>query len=147
LAGRGVWDWEEKTALFRAGQLDPEEALVLAHAEWYAELEIEGLPSSVRGPRTFGPVLRDAQCQAESVWGYPCPFPAGRCQIDHLFPYSLGGPTVPENAVWLCGFHNGTKGAEFHMLDLARVSARWLPDIVARIERVRGDARRLGTIR
>jgi hypothetical protein len=76
----------------------------LVHPDWYEDLEAEGSPNSVRGKRTFGDVTRDADCEAKFVWGYPCPFGDTRVQIDHLFPYSLGGPTVPGNGVWLCAF-------------------------------------------
>jgi len=45
--------------------------------------------------------LRDRTCT------HPfCDVPAERCQIDHIVPYAVGGPTTQENGRVLCGFHN-----------------------------------------
>ncbi len=45
--------------------------------------------------------LRDQRCT------HPiCDRPAGVCQVDHIIPYALGGPTTQENGRLLCGFHN-----------------------------------------
>jgi hypothetical protein len=45
--------------------------------------------------------IRDGQC----VHPY-CDRPARWCQIDHIKPYTQGGPTTQENGRLLCGFHN-----------------------------------------
>ena len=48
--------------------------------------------------------LRDRTCR------HPfCDEPMDRCQVDHVVPYSEGGPTTQENGQLLCGFHNRTK--------------------------------------
>jgi hypothetical protein len=45
--------------------------------------------------------LRDREC------AHPCcDIAAERCQIDHIIPYSEGGPTSQENGEACCGFHN-----------------------------------------
>ena len=45
--------------------------------------------------------LRDRQC------AHPyCDRPAEVCQVDHVVPYAMGGPTTQENGRLLCGFHN-----------------------------------------
>jgi hypothetical protein len=45
--------------------------------------------------------LRDQRCT------HPiCDRPAGVCQVDHIIPYAMGGPTTQENGRLLCGFHN-----------------------------------------
>jgi hypothetical protein len=45
--------------------------------------------------------VRDRQCQ------HPfCDLPAEKCQMDHVVPFSEGGPTTQENAQVLCGPHN-----------------------------------------
>ena len=33
----------------------------------------------------------------------------GKCQADHFWPHSLGGPAIIENRVLLCKFHNVAK--------------------------------------
>ena len=38
-----------------------------------------------------------------------CDVPSWRCQIDHLIPFTDGGPTNPENADPKCGPHNRWK--------------------------------------
>jgi hypothetical protein len=45
--------------------------------------------------------VRDRQC----VDPY-CDVPAAACQIDHIQPWALGGPTTQENGRLLCGAHN-----------------------------------------
>ena len=45
--------------------------------------------------------LRDQECT------HPyCDTPAPDCQVDHIMPAALGGPTTQENGRLLCGFHN-----------------------------------------
>ena len=45
--------------------------------------------------------VRDRECFHEF-----CDVPAERCQIDHVKPYSVGGPTVEDNGRVACGYHN-----------------------------------------
>ena len=35
-----------------------------------------------------------------------CDIPAENCEVDHVVPFSAGGPTTQENGRLLCGFHN-----------------------------------------
>jgi hypothetical protein len=45
--------------------------------------------------------LRDRECT------HPfCDVPAASCQVDHITPYAVGGPTTQENGRLLCGAHN-----------------------------------------
>jgi Domain of unknown function (DUF222)/HNH endonuclease len=45
--------------------------------------------------------VRDRECFHEF-----CEVPAEHCQIDHVEPYSTGGPTVEDNGRLACGYHN-----------------------------------------
>lgn len=45
--------------------------------------------------------LRDRRCVHPT-----CDQPADRCQVDHIVPWSAGGPTIQENGRLLCGYHN-----------------------------------------
>ena len=45
--------------------------------------------------------VRDRECTHEL-----CDVPAASCQIDHIQPWALGGPTTQENGRLLCGKHN-----------------------------------------
>ena len=48
--------------------------------------------------------VRDLECQ------HPfCHEPVEHCQVDHIVPWHLGGPTNQENAQLLCAFHNRQK--------------------------------------
>ncbi len=50
--------------------------------------------------------LRDRECT------HPyCDVPASSCQVDHIVPYTAGGPTIEENGRLLCGFHNRQRSA------------------------------------
>jgi hypothetical protein len=45
--------------------------------------------------------IRDGRCT------HPfCDRPARHCQVDHIIPYSLGGPTTQDNGRLLCSVHN-----------------------------------------
>ena len=45
--------------------------------------------------------VRDRECFHEF-----CDRPADDCEIDHVQPYSAGGPTVEDNGRVACGYHN-----------------------------------------
>jgi Domain of unknown function (DUF222) len=50
--------------------------------------------------------LRDRECT------HPyCDVPAASCQVDHIIPFTAGGPTIEENGRLLCGFHNRLRNA------------------------------------
>jgi hypothetical protein len=50
--------------------------------------------------------LRDRECTH-----HYCDVAAPSCQVDHIVPFSAGGPTVEENGRLLCGFHNRLRNA------------------------------------
>ncbi|MHB8463788.1 MAG: HNH endonuclease signature motif containing protein [Acidimicrobiales bacterium] len=57
-----------------------------------------------KGATRRGVELRDQQC------AHPyCDMPASHCQVDHITPYTAGGPTTQQNGQLLCGYHNRLK--------------------------------------
>lgn len=91
------------------------ERLVLVHPTW---LRVIGVGDSqiveLQGGRTFTPGGLSRNCQADVLWGYECR-QVDRIQADHLWPFSLGGPTKPGNAISLCVDHNAMKGMDIHV--------------------------------
>ncbi|HET9443775.1 MAG TPA: HNH endonuclease signature motif containing protein [Acidimicrobiales bacterium] len=53
------------------------------------------------GATRRGVQLRDLECFHPT-----CDLPAEDCQIDHVIPWSVGGPTTMDNGRVACGFHN-----------------------------------------
>jgi hypothetical protein len=51
--------------------------------------------------------VRDLECTHEY-----CDLPAERCEIDHIVPWTKGGPTTQENGRVHCGFHNRLRNHE-----------------------------------
>ena len=60
--------------------------------------------------RFFTGALREAVEVRDRVCQHPgCGLPAVWCEVDHVDPFSKGGPTSIKNAQLLCGFHNRRK--------------------------------------
>jgi hypothetical protein len=86
---------------------------------WLEEADIERAMFTPSGRVEIGPAvrlftgatrraieLRDREC------AHPlCDMPAHRCQVDHIVPWSEGGPTTQENGRLLCPFHNRLRNA------------------------------------
>lgn len=53
-----------------------------------------------------GALRRKAEVQDRTCQHPYCDRPAVDCQVDHIIPFSDGGPTTLENARLLCQFHN-----------------------------------------
>jgi hypothetical protein len=128
--------WKDLHGEYRDGLLDEAERLVLIHPSWYHGLETEGRASSIRGPRAFTRGRTTGKCQSEGTFGYSCPFGLVAVQLDHVFPYALGGPTSSDNGAWLCDFHNQCKGHDFHSLDLYSVGSNWFDHVLMRVEAI-----------
>jgi len=68
-----------------------------------------------RGDRIFKPRPRNGRtCWSIQVWGYECPCKSSELELDHAWPFALGGRSVPENAIWLCSIHNRAKSSDVH---------------------------------
>lgn len=107
--------------------------LALVHPDWIHELDLEPRSlTAVFGPRDFTdkPLAND-RCESRLIWGYECPLPRD-LQIDHLFPYALGGATLPGNRIHLCRNHNNLKGVDVHVYPWETVAERcglWWPQV------------------
>jgi 5-methylcytosine-specific restriction endonuclease McrA len=56
----------------------------------------------------------------------------GKCQADHFWPHSLGGPTLMQNRVLLCKFHNLAKSNSI-MQEFWISYPPWLNDYLKRL--------------
>jgi len=102
LMGSSSVAWTDLEVGYRAGQLSLQQAATLVHPRWLPD----GLVTSGRSVRAFGGQIPNYErCHSQELWGYDCAFER-TLETDHLFPWSLGGPTHPENAVYLCANHN-----------------------------------------
>ena len=83
-----------------------------------------------RGPRQFAAARRPAGvgCQSVLVWGYECPIHASASdlELDHGWPFALGGQSAPSNGVWLCRLHNRAKSHDVHNYDWPMLWPSWL---------------------
>lgn len=85
-----------------------------------------------RASRSFSNrVGRHERCQMEALSKVRCKFNEfpdirGRCEIDHMWPWALGGPTVLSNSIRLCRFHNATKSSGIEHFPW-NGSLEWIP--------------------
>jgi hypothetical protein len=106
------------------------------HAAINPNLYEEIILSEVLGSRAFssGIIQKTSKCMAEFVWGYPCKFEGRGLQADHLFPYSLGGPTLSDNLLVLCDRHNQAKSHDIHLYSWDEPN--WLRELANRIAKI-----------
>lgn len=127
--------WEPLFAEYTAGTLAFCETLVLVHPVW---LEDAVSVPPRRRVRSFSQAIPSYErCGSGLLWGYECPFEQ-QLEVDHLFPWSLGGPTLPGNALYLCRNHNRAKAHDIHLIpweDSAHFL--WLDDEVQAVRAVR----------
>ena len=129
------WEWSEILAVYRKRRLTLPQAMVLVHPTFYEDREANvGL--SILGPRSF-PVSAGqhvAGCMSDQIWLSACELKNPEAvHSDHLFPYSLGGPTVAENQLFLCPVHNRSKAGDIHLFPWERGEPSWLAIQVERI--------------
>ena len=98
------------------------------------------------GPRATVLQRAGGQCEAPVLlaWGR-CDAPA--VEVDHVVPWSRGGPTVPSNGQALCRAHNRSKGAMvppwWYVLGLERRRRTYFPEGAdVRVLAVMDDAER-----
>lgn len=87
----------------------------------------------IRGRRNFESDAGSLECQSNIVWGYVCDLEQYQIVNDHQFPYSLGGPTLASNKIYLCKLHNALKAADIHFFKWECEEPIWLDTIICRI--------------
>jgi hypothetical protein len=102
------------------------ELLTLIHPKWYTELGILE-KSDPRVKSNFDTARTSAFCRSNEIWGYECPYSQTNIEIDHIFPYSRGGSTTNDNAMYLCKEHNRAKSNDVHLLPWEKfVAVDWI---------------------
>lgn len=95
--------------------------LALIHPDFYFKQGIS-LVGNLSWKRTadFGTgITNTSKCMAKHYVGDECIFNSipeirGKCHADHFWPNSLGGPSIIDNRLILCKYHNGMKGNDVY---------------------------------
>ena len=122
--------WVALYGQYEDGQLDLPELATLVHPQWTTDFSVV---TRRRQHRAFSQGVGNHHvCASEELWGYTCPFDSP-LQVDHRFPWALGGPTCTSNALYLCRDHNLAKGHDVHVLAWRQYEFDWLVDEVEEI--------------
>jgi hypothetical protein len=108
--------WMEGADIVRVRH-DPEGPVTLSHATRLKEVTADCLERAVfdakdrkecnPADRIFTGATRRAIEIRDRRCAHPyCEVPARRCEVDHIVPYTQGGPTTQQNGRLLCRFHN-----------------------------------------
>ncbi len=135
LASASQHRWTDLHRRYEEGVLSDVGALVLIHPLWYGGVGRSGA-CEVRGDPGFRQRPANQVCQASEFWGYVCPFESVALHCDHRFPYRLGGPTIPDNAAWLCEEHNRAKGGDWHVCVGKAHDYSWFAEVLERVRRL-----------
>ena len=129
-------EWLTGYKRYLSGSLAFPDSMLLIHPLWYEASQI----NAIQGARRFGDTAARPmeRCNARLIWGCDCGL-VGPVQYDHLYQYSLGGPTIAGNRIPLCSIHNSVKGADVHLFPWELGEPAWLAVHLGRInERVVG---------
>lgn len=129
-------DWLVNYESYVKGNFGIEEKMALINPSLYSPYR-----SKILGKRSFkSEVPNDlSSCQGEKIWGYECNLNVETGEVlhmDHIFPYSHGGPTLPSNKIRLCPVHNSLKGTDIHLYPWEDGEPDWLESRVMRILKV-----------
>jgi hypothetical protein len=130
LAAVRYGNWASVYKRYVGGELSLPESAVLVHPMWRDQIARD---TPNRRQRSYAvPPPAYSTCAASTVWGYTCPM-GGALQTDHRFPWALGGPTSPDNAVYLCSDHNLMKGHDVHLIEWTPENFEWLHDEIEEV--------------
>jgi hypothetical protein len=125
---------EEKLSIYeKLSLLSP---LHLQNIRLPKHVKYENVIIEIQGKRNFKSE-QGGKCDSQLIWGYDCFFDSNNISSDHLFPYSLGGPTSPNNKILLCRYHNMVKNSDIHFYPWEQVNSRsvWLNDSLEKISK------------
>lgn len=118
--------------------------LALIHPDHYEEINLDdhllngAAQKKIQGSRSFSASSSMETCSSSLLWDYDCHL-NGDIQQDHLFPYSLGGPTIAKNRIYLCCYHNMVKSSDVHCFPWEAVEQWVTPWIDKQIENMGKD--------
>lgn len=115
--------------------------LLLCHPGWVRP-DIDAVRALKLG-NFRGDSESDGPCGSGMVWGYECPLADEPLESDHLFPQSLGGPTLGTNHVYLCRVHNAWKSADLLAFPWELGVPAWQPEQAALVRDRLGPGARL----
>ncbi len=127
---------------YEKGELTHLEELALLHPEHLYSVDLpeyankDTIQNDIQGARRFGANIQGEGCMASLLWGYKCTL-GGNLQQDHLFPYSLGGPTIGTNRIWLCHYHNMVKTCDIHCFPWRELDKYCVPWLADQLEKMR----------
>jgi hypothetical protein len=111
--------WNSIYKMYNNNELNYIDKVTMIHPDFIKSIHLPNyithgmLIAEIQGERLFR--KESGKCQSELIWGYECPLPPTLCSGDHLFPYSLGGPSIAGNKLLLCRYHNMIKGTDIHL--------------------------------
>lgn len=83
---------------------------------------------------------RSEKCESNLIYGIDCsihknslPARIHKIEFDHVFPFSLGGPTIEQNRMTLCKYHNQNKSNDIHLYPWEAGEPKWLRDQINKI--------------
>jgi hypothetical protein len=101
------------------GKIDDIDKITMIHPDFIKSIHLpvyithSAIIENIQGKRLFK--KENGTCQSKLIWGYECSFGDSTCHGDHLFPYSMGGPTISANKLLLCSYHNMVKATDIHL--------------------------------
>jgi hypothetical protein len=118
--------------------------LALLHPDHYGALDlpcnksVEVIKQQIQGKRKFERTIITAKCECHIVWGYDCRLDT-ILELDHLFPYALGGPTIGTNRITLCKYHNMVKSSDVHCFPWEFYEKWCVPWVDMQLKKLRTD--------
>ena len=120
------------------------ESLALLHPWHYDEIDLpehltqSSIQVNIQGNRNFKAGKIGSHCHSSLLWGYECELDVV-LQMDHLFPYSLGGPTISGNMLTLCKYHNMVKSSDIHCYPWGQFDKWAIPWVVTQVEKIKNQ--------